>query len=143
MIVLCFFGVVVKLSIEGKIAWGEIFSGLIPDFSLFVRPSDKLMPHIERVSEQFRPFWTNMIVNQQRDVMISAAATAVGINMTFLLPYSMLKKGWDKHFRGLAIFDLSTGLFIPFILATGCVVIASGSQFHPEHRLKIRAENQA
>jgi hypothetical protein len=30
----------------------------------------------------------------------------------------------------LAIFDLSTGLFIPFILATGCVVIASSSQFH-------------
>ena len=71
-----------------------------------------------------------MIVNQQRDVMISAAATAVGINMTFLLPYSMLRKGWDKVFRGLAIFDLSTGLFIPFILATGCVVIASASQFH-------------
>jgi hypothetical protein len=62
--------------------------------------------------------------------MISAAATAVGINMTFLLPYSMLRKGWDKEFRGLAIFDLSTGLFIPFILATGCVVIASSSQFH-------------
>jgi len=71
-----------------------------------------------------------MIVGQQRDVMISAAATAVGINMTFLLPYSMLRKGWDKEFRGLAIFDLSTGLFIPFILATGCVVIASSSQFH-------------
>jgi len=62
--------------------------------------------------------------------MISAAATAVGINMTFLLPYSMLRKGWDKYFRGLAIFDLSTGLFIPFIIATGCVVIASSSQFH-------------
>lgn len=62
--------------------------------------------------------------------MITAAATAVGINMTFLLPYSMLRKGWGKDFRGLAIFDLSTGLFIPFILATGCVVIASSAQFH-------------
>ncbi len=142
MIVLCFFGVVIKLSIEGKILWGEIFSGLIPDFSLFVRPSDKLMPHIERVSEQFRPFWTNMIVNQQRDVMISAAATAVGINMTFLLPYSMLKKGWDKHFRGLAIFDLSTGLFIPFILATGCVVIASSSQFHAQPAAGLVADEE-
>jgi len=88
------------------------------------------MPHIQKVGEQFQAFWTNMIVGQQRDVMISAAATAVGINMTFLLPYSMLRKGWDKYFRGLAIFDLSTGLFIPFILATGCVVIASSSQFH-------------
>ncbi len=130
MIVLCFIGVVVKLSIEGKIIWGEILSGLVPDLSLFNKPTDKIMPHIEKVAENFRPFWTNMIVGQQRDVMISAAATAVGINMTFLLPYSMLRKGWDKHFRGLAIFDLSTGLFIPFILATGCVVIASSSQFH-------------
>ena len=28
--------------------------------------------------------------------MIAAAATAVGINMTFLLPYSMLARGWDN-----------------------------------------------
>ncbi|MHC4511992.1 MAG: hypothetical protein ACYTAO_24110 [Planctomycetota bacterium] len=62
--------------------------------------------------------------------MIAATAAAVGINMTFLLPYSMLRKGWDKDFRGLAIFDLSTGLFIPFILATGLVIIASASRFH-------------
>jgi len=130
MIVLCFIGVVVKLSIEGKIIWGEILSGLIPDLSLFNKPTDIIMPHIEKVAENFRAFWTDMIVGQQRDVMISAAATAVGINMTFLLPYSMLRKGWDKYFRGLAIFDLSTGLFIPFIIATGCVVIASSSQFH-------------
>jgi len=130
MIVLCFLGVVIKLSIEGKIRWGEILSGMIPDLSLFVKPTDIIMPHIQKVAEQFQSFWTNMIVGQQRDVMISAAATAVGINMTFLLPYSMLRKGWDKYFRGLAIFDLSTGLFIPFILATGCVVIASSSQFH-------------
>ena len=130
MIVLCFLGVVIKLSIEGKIRWGEILSGLVPDLSLFVKPTDYIMPHIEKVSEQFQSFWTDMIVGKQRDVMISAAATAVGINMTFLLPYSMLRKGWDKYFRGLAIFDLSTGLFIPFIIATGCVVIASSSQFH-------------
>jgi len=129
-IVLCFLGVVVKLSLEGKILWSEILGGLIPDLGLFDKPTDIIMPHIEKVSGQFQSFWTNMIVGQQRDVMISAAATAVGINMTFLLPYSMLRKGWDKYFRGLAIFDLSTGLFIPFILATGCVVIASSSQFH-------------
>jgi len=29
-------------------------------------------------------------------------------------------------------FDLSTGLFVPFILATACVVIASASQFHTQ-----------
>ena len=132
LIVFCFIGVVIKLSVSGKIEWSNILAGLIPDLDLFMRPTDKIMPHIQRVAEKFQPFWTNMIVGQQRDVMISAAATAVGINMTFLLPYSMLRKGWDKYFRGLAIFDLSTGLFIPFMIATGCVVIASGSQFHAE-----------
>jgi hypothetical protein len=62
--------------------------------------------------------------------MVAAAATAVGINMTFLLPYSMLRKGWGKEHRGLASFDLATGLFIPFLLATSCVVIAAASQFN-------------
>ncbi len=132
LIVLCFIGVVVKLSIDGEIIWAEIGRGLIPDLNLLSRPTQDILPHIEKVARPFQAFWTNMIVGQQRDVMISAAATAVGINMTFLLPYSMLRKGWDKDFRGLAIFDLSTGLFIPFILATGCVVIASASQFHGE-----------
>ena len=50
--------------------------------------------------------------------------------MTFLLPYSMLRRKWGKEHRGLAIFDLSTGLFIPFVIATGCLVIATATQFH-------------
>jgi len=54
----------------------------------------------------------------------------VGINMTFLLPYSLLKKRWGRKHRGLSIFDLSIGLFVPFFLATSCVVISSASQFH-------------
>jgi hypothetical protein len=66
----------------------------------------------------------------QQNVMIAAASAAVGINMTFLMPYSMLNKGWDRDFRGLASFDLGTGLVIPFIVVTSFVVIASASQFH-------------
>ena len=66
-------------------------------------------------------------------IMVTAAATAVGINMTFLLPYSMLRKGWGREHRGLATVDLSIGLFIPFFLATTCVLIASASQFHSKH----------
>jgi hypothetical protein len=53
--------------------------------------------------------------------------------MTFLLPYSMLRKGWGRAHRGLATFDLSLGLFLPFFLATTCVVIASASQFHGKY----------
>ncbi|MCK4999508.1 MAG: divalent metal cation transporter, partial [Anaerohalosphaera sp.] len=130
MIVLCFFGVVVKLAASDVFSGTEILKGLIPNPQLFFRPAETLMPFINGVGEQFQGFWTEVIVAEQRGVMISAASTAVGINMTFLLPYSMLRKGWGREFRGLAIFDLSTGLFIPFIITTGCVVIASAGQFH-------------
>jgi Mn2+/Fe2+ NRAMP family transporter len=129
-VVLCFLGVVIKLSVEGILDWGKVLAGLVPDFGLLSRPADKFLSHIEAVAPAFRDYWTNLIVGQQRDVMIGAAAAAVGINMTFMLPYSMLRKGWNRDFRGLAIFDLSTGLFIPFVLATSFVVMASATQFH-------------
>lgn len=130
MIVLSFLGVVIKLSFAGVIDWGAIFSGFVPRLRMLSNPADTVVPYIQAVAPDFQDFWTRHIVTQQRSVMIAATAAAVGINMTFLLPYSMLRKGWDKDFRALAIFDLSTGLFIPFILATGLVVIASASQFH-------------
>jgi len=129
-VVLCFLGVVVKLTAEGILDWGKVLAGLVPDFGLLSRPADKFLSHIEAVAPSSRDYWAGLIVGQQRDVMIGAAAAAVGINMTFMLPYSMLRKGWDRDFRGLAIFDLSTGLFIPFVLATSFVVMASATQFH-------------
>jgi hypothetical protein len=130
MIVLSFMGVVIKLSLAGAIDWGQILNGLIPRVRMLWEPAAMVKSYIEAVAPEYQQFWTNLVVGQQRDVMIAATAAAVGINMTFLLPYSMLRKGWDKDFRGLAIFDLSTGLFIPFILATGFVIIASASRFH-------------
>ncbi len=129
-IVISFFGVVIKLTMNGNLPWNEIWAGFIPDFNLLFQPAPAFTEPIAQVGEKYQDFWRNVIVGDQRDVMIGAAATAVGINMTFLLPYSMIRKGWGKEFRGLAIFDLSTGLFIPFMLATACVVIASASQFH-------------
>lgn len=129
-VVLCFFGVIIKLSADGILDWGKVLAGFIPDFGLLSRPVDGFAQPIQAVASQFQGFWTNLIVGQQRDVMISGVAAAVGINMTFMLPYSMLRKGWDRDFRGLAIFDLSTGLFIPFVLATSFVVMASATQFH-------------
>lgn len=132
LIVICFFGVIIKLSLveNSNLAWADVLRGLIPDISVFTQPAEKLAVEIAKVAPAFQDFWSDIIVGRQRDVMIGAAATAVGINMTFLLPYSMLRKGWNRDFRGLAIFDLATGLVIPFTLATGCVVMASATQFH-------------
>src|SRR5690606_11339556 len=89
-------------------------------------------PWLERLDGGARAFWSEQIVGMQRDVMISAAATAVGINMTFLLPYSLLQRGWNREFRGFARFDLAGGMLIPFLLATSCVVVASASRFHTQ-----------
>ena len=129
LIVLSFFGVVVKLAFSGQLKFGAVLGGLIPDLSLLSQPASTFNEALAATGE-FRTFWSDRIVGMQRDIMITAAATAVGINMTFLFPYSLLKKNWDRAFRGLSIFDLSTGMAIPFLVATGCVVIASANSFH-------------
>ncbi len=130
IIVLSFFGVVIKLSAGGGLDWGKIFAGFVPNLKMLGSPSKDIMAEIAMVATAGQDYWKNMVVSQQRGVMVAAAATAVGINMTFLLPYSMLRRGWDRDFRGMAVFDLATGLFIPFILVVSCVVMVAGSQFH-------------
>ncbi len=130
LIVISFLGVVLKLTFAGALDWGAILKGFIPGLGQFFTPSETYLPYIKAVSPEFQSYWTNKIVGMQQNVMIAAAAAAVGINQTFLMPYSMLNKGWDKDFRGLAVFDLCTGLAIPFIAVTSFVVIASASQFH-------------
>jgi Mn2+/Fe2+ NRAMP family transporter len=140
LVVLCFFGVIVRMSLAGVLDWKAILAGFVPDLGLLRSPAPGLEPVIQSVSEKFRPFWTGRIVSRQRDVMIAASAVAVGINMTFLMPYAIRRRGWDRQFRGLAIFDLATGLFIPFMLATSCVVIASAAQFHARPAAGLPAE---
>ena len=132
IVVLSFFGVVLVLGSEGQLNWGEIFSGFVPDFSQWTKPTGSVATLVDGMSADVQSFWSATVVESQRDVMIGAAATAVGINMTFLLPYSMLARGWDKPFRGLSRFDLSTGMAIPYVLVTSCVVIAAGTMFHGE-----------
>jgi len=132
IIIVCFFGVVIKMSLAGALDWGGVAGGLVPNFRLLSHPAATFGKFLADTGP-YADYWKKLIVDNQRDVMISAFATAVGINMTFLLPYSMLAKGWRRNARGLAVFDLATGLFIPFILATGCVVISSAARFHTEY----------
>lgn len=132
IVVLAFFGVVTILGTNGALDWGSILSGFIPDLSQWTQPAGRIAEFVDKLAPDVGNFWSERVVRSQRDVMIGAAATAVGINMTFLLPYSMLSRGWDKTFRGLAKFDLSTGMAIPYVLVTSCVVIAAGSMFHGE-----------
>lgn len=129
VVVLSFMGVVVVLGTKGAIEWGALFKGLVPDFSALFKPTSTYSDAIAATGES-AGFWTKYIADNQRNVIIGAFGSAVGINMTFLLPCSIKAKGWGKTHRELSFFDLALGLFIPFILATSFLVIATSSQFH-------------
>ena len=113
-------------------SWGEVGMGLVPDLSRWSAPGPGFAPFLESLAADARAWWTQRIVGEQRDIILSAAATAIGINMTFLMPYSLLAKRWTKDFSGLVRFDLLTGMCIPFTLTLSCVVIAAASRFHAE-----------
>lgn len=132
VIVASFIGVVIRMAMVGEgIQWLEVLKGFIPNPRQLYEPADSFRALLDGIQDPAaRSYWKDWIVSEQRDVMLSAGAAAVGINMTFLLPYVLLSRGWDKPFRGMTIFDLSTGTFIPFVLATGCIVIAAAQQFH-------------
>ena len=127
-VVLCFVGAVVVLFQKGNIDWNTIGQGFIPSWESLNLLSPQLAPLTEGLESA--SFWTAEVNQSRQTSMVAAAAAAVGINMTFLLPYSMLARGWDRTFRGLARWDLVTGMAIPFVLVTSCIVICSASAFH-------------
>jgi Mn2+/Fe2+ NRAMP family transporter len=129
VVVVSFFLVVGKLTLSGTLDWGAILAGFVPRLAYLSEPAPLVEEAVARTGAD-AAVWRSYIASVQKDRIIAAFATAVGINMTFLLPYSMLRKGWGREHRGLATFDLATGLIIPFMLATGCIVIAAGSQLH-------------
>lgn len=100
LMILSFLLVVIKTGIN----WSEIFKGF---FSF----------HIPRSREGIT-------------IVLGQLGAAVGVNMTFLYPYTLLARGWGKEHRGLKNFDLGTSMFIPFILATGFVTIACANTLH-------------
>ncbi len=129
-IVVCFVLAVVFLTQQNEINWTEALMGFVPDFSQWWNAAPKLAERISELEGTANSYWSDQLQQRQRSVMISTTATAVGINMTFLLPYSMLARGWDRPFRGLARWDLITGMAIPFIVVTSCIVLASANAFH-------------
>ncbi len=131
VIVLCFAGVVVRLAISVQgLDWGALWRGFIPNPMAILAPAETFRPLLEAVAPEGREYWANLIVRNQRDVAITAAAATIGINATFLFAYSLRRHGWGKEFRGFVKFDLFTGMLIPFLLVTAFVVIAAANQFH-------------
>jgi len=92
------------------IAWGELFKGLfgITFFQEGFEQGLALKP------------------------VVAALAAAVGINMIFLYPYSLLEKKWKKEHKELAYVDLLSGMAFPFIIATSLMIIAVAKTIGPE-----------
>jgi len=62
--------------------------------------------------------------------VLGAIGAAVGINMTFLYPYSLLAKGWGNEHKGLARFDLLMSLFVPYVVLTSLIIIGMATTVH-------------
>lgn len=132
VVILCFFGAAIANFSQGNVDVGSVMKGLIPNpSSLFNAPAslDGSISATGAASE----WWSSYAADSQRDVIITAFATAVAINMTFLLPYTLRKKNWGKKDRELSRYDLVLGLAIPFVIATFFLVVTSSAQFHNKH----------
>lgn len=99
-LIILMFAIVVAVSIS-KIDWAELGKGLIGWYGI---PGHENFQHVTLV--------------------LGMLGAAVGINMTFLYPYTLLAKGWGKEHKKLARWDLGMSMFLPFALVTSLVITA-------------------
>jgi len=106
VIIVSFAVVIVRAAAAGKIPWGQLLSGFVP--------------------------WPSSIPTDTQGIgtVLGAFGAAVGINMTFMFPYTQLARGWGKEHRGVARFDLVTGMLLPFAAATSLMTIAAACTIH-------------
>ncbi len=57
-------------------------------------------------------------------LVLGMLGAAVGINMTFLYPYSLLAKGWGNSHKTLSRWDLGMSMFLPFTVVTSLIMLA-------------------
>ncbi|MGZ0654929.1 divalent metal cation transporter [Coraliomargarita sp. W4R53] len=131
MVMISFAAAAGVLLFSGKVDIGAVIVGFIPNPKALFEPSASLEPLIAATGAA-SDYWSTYIADIQRSRIIAAFGTAVGINMTFLLPYTLIKRGWSKAHRELSRFDLVLALFLPFSIATALLVISSASAFHAQ-----------
>lgn len=97
--------------VQTETDWGAVLGGFVPSI-----PPDKIIPGKDPI--------------RAIEIIVAGLAAAVGINMLLLYPYSLLARGWGRAHRGLAKFDLVTGMLVPYALASGLMVIAAANTLH-------------
>ncbi len=63
-------------------------------------------------------------------IVLGQLGAAVGVNMTFLYPYTLLARGWSREHLRLKNFDLVVSMFLPFVLATSFVTMACANTLY-------------
>jgi len=63
-------------------------------------------------------------------LVLSGLSAAVGVNMVFLYPYTLLARGWGRAHRELSQVDLLLGMFVPYVIAVSLVVVATANTLH-------------
>jgi hypothetical protein len=63
-------------------------------------------------------------------ILLGQLGAAVGVNMTFLYPYTLLARGWSREHLRLKNFDLCLSMFLPFVLATSFVTMACANTLY-------------
>ena len=96
---------------EKGLNWQAFYRGFIPNINSLLYPSEEYEVLLNSIEDKYRYYWSDLIVQKQTDVLVSAAATAVGINMTFLFPYTILKRRWGRPFKGFVIFLRMCSIF--------------------------------
>jgi Mn2+/Fe2+ NRAMP family transporter len=129
LIVLCFGAVVVKLLSTGELSIGAMLAGLVPNPSLMTAPAETYNEMLAACGET-KEFWSNEITKTQKNIIFGAIGASVGINMTFLLPYTLRDRGWGKKHLTLSKIDLGMGLVLPFALVTLFVISAASTTLH-------------
>jgi manganese transport protein len=104
MIIVTFAIVVIRRAADGGIEWQKVLKGFLP----LKIPTDK----------------------RGVSIVMAAFAAVVGINSTFIFPYTLLARGWGKEHLGLSRFDLITGMLLPFCIITSLIIIAAGSTIY-------------
>lgn len=132
LVMLSFLVASIFLFTSGNVDVVAVAKGFIPNPSSLFNPPSSIEPMIEATGAS-SDFWRDSIANSQKNKIIAAFGSAVGINMTFLLPYTLVKRGWKKEHRELSRFDLVLALLIPFSVATALLVVTSASAFHAKH----------
>lgn len=66
------------------------------------------------------------------DLFVASSAAAIGVLDWVLFHYAGLARGWSDRHESLARFDLSAGLFVPFVLVNFLVIAVFAGTLYPQ-----------